>query len=353
MQRFRDAGEVSRWVVAQGGAPSVAAGYRSGAAAGTGGEVGRVFDLASITKSMTAVAFARSGLDRRAPLAHYLPELSDTHVAEAPLELLLAHRAGMEAHVALFEPILRDEPFDPEVALRTAADAVRPELRGAPLPPEGHPPVYSDMGYALAGVAMARALGLTDAGAAIEQLVVAPLAGSHRSAWALGTARALGAVDYVPTEIVPFRGGEVRGLVHDENAWALTGDGGSGHAGIFGTVGAVLDFGQAVLDALRGDGPLSGFDLGWLVRERPGGTLRAGFDGKSESGSSVGAVMGPRTFGHLGFTGTSLWMDPDADVLVALLTNRVHPTRDNGRLRELRPEAHDALARLAHEHTHP
>lgn len=338
-------------MVEQGGAPSAAAGYRgAGAAPGVGGDVARVFDLASVTKSMTAVAFARSGLDRRAPLVHYLPELAGTRAAGVPMELFFAHRAGMEAHVALFEPLLRDEPFDPAQALRTAADAVRPELHGAPLPPEGHPPVYSDMGYALAGAALARALDAKDAGAAIERLVVAPLAQARAAgdAWALGTARTLGAVDYVPTEVVPFRGGEVRGLVHDENAWALTADGGSGHAGMFGTVAAVLDFGRAVLDGLRGEGPLAGFDLGWLVQERPGGTLRAGFDGKSATGSSVGTVMGSHTFGHLGFTGTSLWMDPETGVTVSLLTNRVHPTRDNGRLRELRPEAHDALARLAH-----
>ncbi len=137
----------------------------------------------------------------------------------------------------------------------------------------------------------------------------------------------------------------MRGAVHDENAWALTGRGGSGHAGIFGTVGAVLAFGEAVLDALdgRGGGPLSGHALGWLVRERPGGTLRAGFDGKSPHGSSAGERMGSRTFGHLGFTGTSLWVDPDAKVVVSLLTNRVFPSRDSVEIKAVRPRVHDAL----------
>ena len=79
---------------------------------------------------------------------------------------------------------------------------------------------------------------------------------------------------------------KVRGIVHDENAWALTGTGGSGHAGIFGTAPAVLAFGCAVLDALKGrGGPFAGADLSWLVSERPGGTLRAGFDGKSAPGA--------------------------------------------------------------------
>jgi CubicO group peptidase (beta-lactamase class C family) len=71
--------------------------------------------------------------------------------------------------------------------------------------------------------------------------------------------------------------------------------------------------------------------------------LRAGFDGKSAEGSSAGIVCGPRTFGHLGFTGTSLWIDPDAEIVAVLLTNRVHPARDNVKIREARPAAHDAL----------
>jgi CubicO group peptidase (beta-lactamase class C family) len=146
---------------------------------------------------------------------------------------------------------------------------------------------------------------------------------------------------FAPTETVAWRGGEVVGAVHDENAWAISGAGGSGHAGIFGTVGAVLAFGGAVLDRI--DAP----ELAWLVRPRPGGTLCAGFDGKSPQGSSAGERMGPRSVGHLGFTGTSLWIDPDAGVVVALLTNRVCPTRDNVAIRAARPWAHDALYEAA------
>ena len=71
--------------------------------------------------------------------------------------------------------------------------------------------------------------------------------------------------------------------------------------------------------------------------------MRAGFDGKSPEDSSAGALAGPRTFGHLGFTGTSLWIDPDAGAVVALLTNRVHPTREHIAIRAARPGAHDAL----------
>jgi CubicO group peptidase (beta-lactamase class C family) len=129
--------------------------------------------------------------------------------------------------------------------------------------------------------------------------------------------------------------------VHDENAWAMSGEGGSGHAGMFGTVGAVVAFGCAVLDAIE--------ELECLVAPRPGGTLRAGFDGKSDEGSSAGSLAGPRAFGHLGFTGTSLWIDPDAGAVVVLLTNRVCPTRDHSLIRAARPQVHDALFARAGE----
>jgi CubicO group peptidase (beta-lactamase class C family) len=335
------ANDVAAKIVSSGVAPAAAAGFATiDAGIFVGGSTDTFFDLASITKSMTAVAIAKSSLDRRATLASVLPELSDTASAAATIELLLAHRAGLEAHVQLW---LRENMQSADM-LREAANSRRSDAAGK-IPSEGFAPVYSDLGYMLAGAALARHEKTIDAGEAIERLVVAPLDLEKE----LGTARSLEnhrvnlIANAAPTEDAPWRGGGlvgnhetvVRGRVHDENAWVLTKDGGSGHAGMFGTVGAVLKFGLDVLSHVK--------DLDWLVRERPGGTLRAGFDGKSESGSSIGSVAGPRTFGHLGFTGTSLWIDPDAGAVVALLTNRVHPTRENMAIRDARPIAHDAL----------
>lgn len=316
---------------------------------------GSIFDLASLTKPMTAFAIVRAGIDRRALLGDLLNEVRGT-AADVPLEIVLAHRAGLEANLPLFEPLVVGgvKNVDRGEAIRRAASARRDDARGV-LPEEGFAPVYSDLGYILAGEVLARATGARDAGEAIERLVVAPLGLSAE----LGTARALSEIAaafdrrVIPTEVVAWRGGEVRGCVHDENAWALTGTGGSGHAGMFGTVDAVLRFGAAALDAIvRGDGPLAGGgDLSWLVRERPYGSLRAGFDGKSDgsdgSRSSAGKHAGPRTFGHLGFTGTSLWIDPEQGSVVSLLTNRVHPTRENVAIRQARPVAHDALWKMA------
>ncbi len=317
-------------------APDAACGFAARGADGwkgaVGGQTDALFDLASVTKAIFATAVARSGVDRNQRLGMLLEVARGTPAEDAPLELLLAHRAGFPAHLPLFAPLVDGARVEVDAALRAAC-----ESRSGTMPA---PPLYSDVGYLLAGQAVAR----DHVDAFIDAHVIAPLGLSAD----LGSVRMLGDVRAraVPTEHVAWRGGEIRGHVHDENAWALAGDGACGHAGLFGTIGAVLRFGAFVLDHLN--------DLDWLVRERDGGTLRAGFDGKSPNGSSAGTVLGARAFGHLGFTGTSLWMDPDARVVVALLTNRVcpfpgsaAPGRDNVRIRDARPRVHDALAREA------
>lgn len=293
------------------------------------------FDLASLTKPMTALAVVWSGMDLRAPLASYLPEISKCAREKLPLEWFLTHRAGLLPHVRLDLLAPRGDE------LRFAADAVRGDgvLPGA----DGYPPLYSDLAYILVGAALARFTGVPDAGAAIERFVTVPLGLDTR----LGTARSLGQRDArfrestAPTEITTERG-EIRGGVHDENAWALTGLGASGHAGMFGTAEGVLRFACEVCERAHTDERVSS-----LIKRREGGAMRAGFDGKSGSASSVGSVLGDETYGHLGFTGTSFWIDPALQVAVVLLTNRVHPSRENMLIRDARPRVHDALAKRA------
>lgn len=313
------------------------------------------FDLASVTKPFFASAVARAA--RRGAVALHsalgalLPQVAATPSHATPLELLLAHRAGLEPHRELFAPLVAGLPFARTAALLEAANARRPDASGAP-PEPGFAPLYSDLGYLLAGAALEHALA-APLDRIVEDEVLGPLAledvGPARK-W-LGRDPAF-AHRVVPTEHVGWRGGELAGVVHDENAWALSGHGLSGHAGLFGTAAAVARFGAAVLDAFGGRERawLARDELLPLVRERPGGSLRAGFDGRSPTGSSAGDVCGPRTFGHLGFTGTSLWCDPDADAAVVLLTNRVNPTRTHVAIRSARPRVHDALFRFAHAH---
>jgi CubicO group peptidase (beta-lactamase class C family) len=271
-------------------------------------------------------------------------ESAGTSSEGSTLEALGSHRAGLVAHCALFSPLLEGRAVRRQEALCRAA-------RGRASPEAGlHPPVYSDLGYVLLGEALSRSTGraLDDL---VSHEVCAPLgsqAGSARK-WLSADPHFVERV--APTEFAAFRGGVIRGAVHDENAWALSGYGSSGHAGLFGRAADVLALGTGLLDALAGRGAsfLSRRTVERLLAERPGGTLRLGFDGKSAAGSSAGPSAGPLTFGHLGFTGTSFWCDPAADTVTAVLTNRVFPSRENVAIRDARPRVHEALFAVGRE----
>lgn len=338
-----------------GVAPAAVAGYVGASVFGVGAAGGlpegdasgeTPFDLASVSKPVVACALlrlaSRGQLSLSTPLGALLPEARGASSERAPLELFLAHRAGLDAHRSLFAPLFAGRAIDRRRALALAADARRRDCPGD-APPDGFPPLYSDLGYLLLGAVIEQVTG-SPLDEVIEREVATPLGLGLGSARQLLRARPGFAREVAPTEVVRARGGCVRGIVHDENAWALSGHAASGHAGLFGTVYDVLGFGSALLEALAGrSGWLSQQALWTLVKPRPGGSLRAGFDGKSEGASSAGTRSSPETFGHLGFTGTSLWCDPRAGVASVLLTNRVHPTRENARIRAARPLIHDAL----------
>lgn len=309
-----------------------------------------MFDLASLTKPVIALTLARceraGWLRRDEPLAELLPGLAQTASGPVSLDLLAAHRAGLEAHREFFvsqrgaaQPSCRE-------VLVAAADARRPECTG-PAPSEGFPPVYSDLGYMLLGAALAARSGLP-LDELVDRQVVVPLG------LGLGSARVLARrqrqvrgwlARVAPTEHVPWRGGRVRGIVHDENAWLLDGDGMAGHAGAFGDVRSVLALGVAVADARAGRAAhfLSPAQLMPLLRRRTGGALGAGFDRRSGATPSSGRRFGSATFGHLGFTGVSMWVDPAAELVGVLLTNRVWPDRCNEAIRLARPAAYDGI----------
>jgi len=309
------------------------------------------FDLASVTKPFVATVLARlasgEGPAMDTPLGELLEEARGTASDDVPLELLASHRSGLEAHRPLFQVLVGRRGVDRSALFAEAADARREDCTGRP-PRGGFPPVYSDLGYLLLGEALARAHA-TPLDRLVEREVVVPLGldAAPSRGW-LGREPTF-SERVAPTEHVAWRGGELVGVVHDENAWTLGGHGLSGHAGLFATAGSVARFGAALVDALAGrrSAWLPAQAALGLVRQRPGGTLRAGFDGLSPAGSSAGGVCGPSTFGHLGFTGTSLWCDPDAGAIAVLLTNRVNPSREHTAIRAARPRVHDALFTLA------
>jgi CubicO group peptidase (beta-lactamase class C family) len=142
-----------------------------------------------------------------------------------------------------------------------------------------------------------------------------------------------------PTELDPWRGRILRGEVHDENASRLGGV--SGHAGLFGSASDLLAFGDWML-ARAAHPDLEPF---FRSQDLPRGSSRAlGWDTPSR-GSSAGRRLSGRSFGHTGFTGTSVWMDPARRLVIVILSNRVHPTRDNARWGPVRRGLADRVAR--------
>jgi CubicO group peptidase (beta-lactamase class C family) len=141
-----------------------------------------------------------------------------------------------------------------------------------------------------------------------------------------------------PTELDLWRGRLLQGEVHDENCYAL--GGAAGHAGLFGTAEAVGHFARMILNEF-GSRTLERFVRKSTV---PGSSRALGWDTMLPT-SSCGTRLSPRAIGHTGFTGTSLWIDPGRDLYVVMLTNRVHPSRENNQIQPVRRALHDAVAR--------
>jgi CubicO group peptidase (beta-lactamase class C family) len=137
----------------------------------------------------------------------------------------------------------------------------------------------------------------------------------------------------------------VRGEVHDENAFALGGI--APHAGLFATAGDLARFTQMLLNGgVLEHHRIVSRDTVELFTRRAGvtdSTRALGWDTKSPENSSAGSLFSPDSFGHTGFTGTSIWVDPERELFVILLTNRVHPTRENQLIRQARPAVADAV----------
>jgi len=149
---------------------------------------------------------------------------------------------------------------------------------------------------------------------------------------------------FAATERCPWRDILLEGVVHDNNAYSVGGI--EGHAGLFGTAGDVFDLLSELMAVYQGAVSTGVFDIDLTqcflsINKQNGRAL--GFDTPSSKDSSCGRYFSKRTVGHLGFTGTSFWMDLDRAIVVILLTNRVHPSRYNNRIKAFRPKLHDAV----------
>jgi CubicO group peptidase (beta-lactamase class C family) len=289
-----------------------------------------VFDLASLTKVlattpllMQQVERGAIGLDDR--VADYVPAWTGADRAGVTIRDLLSHSSGLTAYVEFFRA------YQGRAAIEQAICET----------PLEYPPrtksIYSDLGFMLLGFILDADVPLTRRFESLvaQMGIVEDLQYLPPALWKPRTA---------PTEDDRWRGRLLVGEVHDENCAALGGV--AGHAGLFGTAAAVGAGARHVLQVLAGrTGAFSQATLRTFIERRadiPGSSRALGWDTMLTT-SSCGTCLSPRSFGHTGFTGTSLWIDPERGIYVVLLTNRVHPTRANEAIRQLRPAVHDAV----------
>lgn len=297
-----------------------------------------VFDVASLTKVIASTSVAMLLYDRHqlpfdAPLADFLSEfvsLAPRHQQAArekvTLRMLLAHSSGLPAYEKLSE------------FATSRAELLRAALTTRQVAEPGTRAAYSDIGFILLGEVLAQKADMPlDLFA--RQEVFTPLG--------MTLTRYCPPIEWKP-DIPPteddrtFRKRIIQGEVNDENAFVMGGV--AGHAGVFASATDVARFAECMLQ--RGAGlfkPATVMLFTQRTASPPGTTRALGWDTPSATESSSGRYFSSASFGHLGFTGTSLWIDPVRQLSVTLLTNRTWPDRASQAIRQVRPQVHDAI----------
>lgn len=342
--------------IRQGGGRSrlVTAGRLSTDPSGISVTSSTVYDLASLTKPLAAVTSlalliqrGRCRLDDRVDAL--LPELEDAPVGQATLRQLLSHSSGLPGWRGFYERLSPNAslPSSPQARAYAGRELLQLIKKETLIYGRGERSLYSDLGFMLLGLVVERLSGTT-----LDQFIcehiVHPLK-AHPLCYLPtdqeGESQKTSMISLIaPTEYDPWRGRLLHGEVHDENAAALGGV--AGHAGLFGTAEAVLAVTGAWLTGYRRKPSIlnsevvrdftrrqttvseSSWALGWDTPSWP---------------SSSGQYFSSQSFGHLGYTGTSIWIDPVCELEVVLLSNRVHPSRKNEGIRALRPTIHDLV----------
>jgi CubicO group peptidase (beta-lactamase class C family) len=303
-------------------------------------EPGTVFDLASLTKVLATTAAImrlceRGSLALDAPVKDWLPEFdsgSDARRSRVTLRMLLDHSSGLPGYVRLFESA--------NDRLQMIDACLRQPLTADP----GTRAEYSDIGFIILGYLIEKVTG-EQLDSFCQREIFAPLGMSTSVFCPEQKTRP----SIPPTERdCTFRHRIIQGEVHDENASVMNGV--AGHAGLFSNALDPLRLAACILAngvTLSGSQLFSAQTVARFAEpaHQPSGTSRAlGWDTPSVPSSS-GSFFSRHSVGHLGFTGTSLWIDLDAGIAITLLTNRTWPDRSNQAIREVRPRFHDAVRR--------
>ncbi len=313
-----------------------------------------IFDLASLTKPIATTTALMILVDEGAiqlddPVSKVLPEFEERDKQAVTFRHLLGHSSGLRPWRGFHEPLLAKERKTGERHLATPEarewilDRV---IRSGLVFEPGEAAAYGDLDFMVLG-AVVEAVSRQGLDAFCQERIFGPL-GMENARFLPVSADSpdpgVGALrrQIAATEDCPWRRRVVWGEVHDPNAWSMGGV--AGHAGLFSTADDVMRFGQTLLDVWHGRSEVLPQGTLRLFTERqdlPGESDWAlGWDTPTEGESSSGQFFSKRSIGHLGFTGTSLWIDFEKEAVVVLLTNRVHLVAKKSRF-ELRPIVHD------------
>jgi serine-type D-Ala-D-Ala carboxypeptidase len=315
-----------------------------------------IFDLASLTKPLaTATAIMLLVRERRLRLddrvTRFFPNFAVFGKTHVTFRHLLAHCSGLPGWKPYYEQIIREEKAGKInfLASRAAKSYVFQEIqREKPLGPAGTQSLYSDLGFMFLGEVVEEITGSTLDRYCQDRIF--KTAGLHSTSFVdlthLRTRRLQPVQEMIaPTENCPWRKRILCGEVHDDNAYAMGGV--AGHAGLFSSARDIHRLLTRLGRCLRGGDPFLPEPLvqEFLTRDNSvqESTYALGWDTPASKNSSSGSHFSPRSVGHLGFTGTSIWWDLEKDRHVILLTNRIHPSRSNDKIKEFRPFIHDLI----------
>ncbi|MBC8088353.1 MAG: beta-lactamase family protein [Phycisphaerae bacterium] len=293
-----------------------------------------IYDLASLTKVIATttaimVLYDEGKVSLDAPVSRYLPTFSGGLKDQVTVKHLLTHRAGLAPGRELWR--IARNPDEARAAVLASNIGCQP----------GKCYEYSDLGADILGFIAEAASGVR-LDEFLDERVFSPL-GMTDTHFKLSLADA---ARTAPTEILPPRGYPLRGEVHDENAYALGGI--AGHAGLFSTANDLSVFAQMLLNSgtYNGHRIVADSTVALFTRRAETGTRALGWDSCDGNGG-CGQYLSARAFGHTGFTGTSIWIDPDRQMFVILLTNRVHAAkakRPSTVIADVRNDLSDAAA---------
>jgi len=303
-----------------------------------------LFDLASLTKPLCTVLgilhlIETNKISWNTKIESLFGTKTAVFLKNIQITHLLSHSSGLKAYKPFYLafPAIRD-PKNKQKLLNSI-------FKEKPVFAAGEKCVYSDLGYILLGEIIEKVSG-KQLNHFFDLIITRPL-GLNKQIMFIPVDKyeTRENTEILATQYCPWRQRLLQGEVDDEHCWLMNGV--AGHAGLFGNIQGVLDMSAHILNQWQGRGEHPSYSSTLLqtalVRQHNDQTWCLGFDTPSQPGSSGGKYISEKSVGHLGFTGTSFWIDPENDMVVVLLTNRVHPKRENEKIKQFRPLLYDTV----------